>query len=356
MHRLICLAAVCTLVLVGCTGEDDPSRNKSSDSGFRDPDFADGSILFVRGTSLALFDRASDDEKQIADLGSADAVASPDGAIVAYVASPDGAREDFIEEPEIRLLEVSSGEVTRVGAGYAPSFSPSGDVLAYLQPVGRRECEGEVCTGDARVMAGAPGEEARQIRGAGSWIVLGWAGERLMVVDQENPTGVQLISPSRDPIRLAVRPAGVWGGSPAGDRLLLVSANAAEFRSFDDGGLTSESTLVALNGTLGQGSWSPNGETVAAALIEGSKGGLPKTRLVTIAAGEPSGGRVESVAGSSGAMGQVLWAEGGRSLAYVKSAPPRGLNLQAVLCESPLDGPCERLFEWKRGVTLLHLY
>jgi hypothetical protein len=77
---------------------------------------------------------------------------------------------------------------------------------------------------------------------------------------------------------------------------------------------------------------------------------------VTIAAEESEGGRVQVVPKSSGAAGQVVWSEDGESLAYVKGAPPRELNLQAVLCEHPPEGRCESLFTWKRGVTLLHLY
>ncbi len=177
-----------------------------------------------------------------------------------------------------------------------------------------------------------------------------------MLVDQEDPTGVKLVSPETDPVALDIAPGGIWGGSPDGDQVLLISANAAEFRSFNDDGLEPESTLVAVDGSLGQGAWSPDGSIVAGVLLGAPEGGIPKTELVTIAAETSEGNRVRIVPNSSGTAGQVVWSEDGESLVYVKSAPPRDLNLQAILCARPPEGRCESLFTWKRGVTLLHLY
>jgi dipeptidyl aminopeptidase/acylaminoacyl peptidase len=355
MRRVILIAAVCVQFLFACNGNE-PNDNSSSLRSFQAPDFADGSILFVRRTSLMLFDAAAGEEKNIADLDSADVTASPDGALVSYVSSLGGDKEDFVSKPELTLLEISSGATTRIGSGLAPTFSPSGDLLAYSQPIGPRRCEGEVCSGNVRVMAGSPGQDAHELLGPGRWVTLGWAGERLMVVDQDDPAEVQLVSPSSGSVSLGVAPPAVWGGSPSGDRILLVSANTAELRGFGDDGLESKSTLVALQGTLGQGAWSPNGDMVAGALIGPPKGGIPETDLVTIATRDVPGGRVTTVPGSSGAAGQVLWSEDGESLVYVKSAPPRGLNLQAITCLRPPEGPCRGQFSWKRGVTLLHLY
>jgi hypothetical protein len=356
MRRVVLFAAVCGMLVLACDGDAEPKDDSSSQHSFQRPDFADGSILFVRRTSLMLFDAASGEEKKIADLGSADVAASPDGALVSYVSSSGDDKEDFVAKPELTLLEISSGATTRIGSGLAPTFSPGGDLLAYAEPVGPRRCEGEVCSGNVRVMAGPPGQEAQQLLGPGRWVTLGWVGERLMVVDQNDPADVQLVSSDSGPESLGVAPPAVWGGSPAGDRILLVSANAAEFRPLGDSGLGSESTLVALQGTLGQGAWSPKGDVVAGALIGRPKGGIPKTNLVTIAANDVPGGRVETVPRSSGAAGQVLWSEDGETLVYVKSAPPRGLNLQAVVCRRPPEGSCRPQFSWKRGITLLHLY
>jgi hypothetical protein len=310
----------------------------------------------VRGTSLQVFDGASGEEETIAELGSADAAVSPNGSLVAFVTAGAGDDKDFIENPELKLMEVATGEVSEAGAGFSPSFSPDGKLLAYFEPVGSRKCEGEVCSGDSRVMAGAPGETAREILGPGRWVRLGWAGDRLMVVDQDDPSAVQLISEDVDPTPLDLSAASVWGGSPTGETILLVGANSVEFRALEENGVGSESTLVALNGTLGQGAWAPDGATVAGALIGGAKGGIPRTELATIATEDRPGGRVGIVPDSNGAVGQVVWDSAGKTLAYVRSAPPKGLNLEAVRCDRPPDGACEAVFSWKRGVVLLHLY
>jgi hypothetical protein len=177
-----------------------------------------------------------------------------------------------------------------------------------------------------------------------------------MVVDQDDPSSVQLASPTADPISLDVAPASVWGGSPSGEQVLLAGANTAEFRSVGDRGLGSAGTVVAIPGTLGQGAWSPDGTMIAAALIGDVKGGIPKTELVTVATEDRPGGRVQTVSRSSGAAGQVVWSGDGDSLVYVRSAGPRDLDLEAVRCSRPPDGPCESLFSWRRGVALLHLY
>jgi dipeptidyl aminopeptidase/acylaminoacyl peptidase len=359
--RCVSVAILVSLALVGCTGESDDGgkgTQATSDraSRFEAPEFAAGSVLFVRKTSLRLWDEEQGQEKEIADLGSADAATSPDGAVVAFVRSTGGGHQDFIEEPELVLLELATGDETEAGPGLSPTFSDSGGLLAYLQPVGERRCEGEVCSGETRVMMGPVGEQADEVAPPGRWVSLGWLGDRLMIVDQNDPVGLKLASTEAEPAELSLAPSSVWGGSPSGDRILLIAANSAEFRPVEGTNVGAKSTLVALQGNLGQGDWSPDGSQVAGVLVGEPKGGIPLTELVTVSSEERPGGRVQSVEGSEGAAGQALWSSDGDSLVYARSAPPRGLNLEAIRCSQPSAGACRRLFSWPKGVLLLHLY
>jgi hypothetical protein len=353
MKRIL-LPALFIVLLAGCTS--DGERTKRADAGqtFSPPGFAEGSVLFTRGSRLQLFDATENAQTDIAELGSGDVAVSPDGAAIVYVTG-GRARDDFVEEPILRLLEISSGDKSTIGPGLAPSFSPSGDLLAFLEPAGPRRCEGEVCEGDVQVSFFSDGEVAEVLEPA-RWVPLGWAGERLMVIDGADPSQVQLVSGEGESTALDVAPGNVWGGSPDGERLVLLAGDGVEVRDLGPTGLDESSTLVALEGTLGQGAWARDSSTVAAVLLGEPRGGIPETELVTIAAEGQDGGRVTTVSGSEGAQGQVVWAPAGDSLAYVRSAPPRGLNLEAVRCESPPEGSCRSLFSWRRGVTLLHLY
>jgi hypothetical protein len=340
--------------LSACDGSEGESPAGSPPE-FKSPGFPRGSVLFVRGTSLRLFDATSKKEEEVVELGTSDATVSPDGSLVAYVTS-EGRKEDFVENPELNLLEIASSDVLEVGPGFNPSFSPDGRYLTYFEPVGQRNCEGEVCSGKTRIMSGTPGGETREMLSPGRWVSLGWAGNHLIAVDQNDPSQVRLVGPDVEPLTLDLPAAGVWGGSPAQAKILLVGSDSAAFRSFDEQGLSSETKVVAFNGSLGQGAWSPDGSAVASVLVGKPRGGIPATELALIAVSDEPGGSVRIVPGSRGAAGQVVWSEDGNSIVYARAAPPKGLNLEAVRCDSPLEGPCTSLFSWPRGVALLHLY
>lgn len=269
--------------------------------------------------------------------------------MLAYVVAEETVPEDedFIERPELHLRDLATGEDTVVGPGHAPLWHPEGRSLAYLEPREVRECEGEVCEGEATVViADAVEEERRTLLEAGNWALLGWLGDRVLVADQVS-AGTRLVGVGYSR-RLDVPPNSVWGASPDGSWIVEVETDGLRFDPAP--GLTGRSRRVDLAGSIpGEGSWSPTAERLGVVLLKPGAG-LRATELGLV---EPDGG-LRRVPGSGGTSGPVLWSRDGDSFVYARAAGRRGLRLEAVLCGAEAL-ECRALFSWAQGVALLAL-
>jgi hypothetical protein len=142
------------------------------------------------------------------------------------------------------------------------------------------------------------------------------------------------------PIPLGFEPSEIWDVSPTELKLLVVQEGSAFFTVPEAG---ADPPLPLEGAVLEDGTWSPDGNRVAAVLLEGSNDA--RLGVVNVESNE-----IEVVPESDGAQGNVVWGPAG-SFAYVRADPNRPASLQAMVCSEDLS--CEAGFTWRRGVTLL---
>jgi hypothetical protein len=313
------------------------------------------SLLYLRGASLHERDLDSGRDVRRLRLPSPDAYVAPRGRWVAVVRDarpPVLGEEDFAARPVLALVDLVSGRRVGLGPGFSPLWDASGESLAWLRPLGGRSCEGEVCVGRAEVVAlGLPEMRSRVVLGGGAWGLISWLGDRLLVSDGSDLSGVVLASEDGSS-SIALRPSEVWGASPDGEVLLRTGRGKAQFLKVDAGAGTGQATDVSGGShRLAEGSWSPEGGRLAAVEIVVRTSGVPASRVVVVT----RAGDVDAVAGSQGAAGPVLWSPSGKQIAFARAAGPGKRRLEAVVCAVEPPGGCRSLFSWRRGITLLRL-
>ena len=345
-------------VLGACTGDDPPSGSPAPNRSESATDelapsssptspFEKG-LLYLDRYSLRHVPLAGGDEEVLGRVPSVDVAASPAGSALAYVVAqePGPDDEDFITRPELHLRDLSTDEETTIGSGHAPLWHPHGHSLAYLEPGAERQCEGEVCEGESKVVVADVEQEQRHtLLSDGNWALLSWAGDRLLVADQA--AGTTLLVGAGSSRRLDVVPNGVWGASPDGRWIAEVEADGLRFTPGP--GSSRRSPRVDLAGKIpGEGAWSPLSDRLGVVLLAPGAG-LRETELGLI---EPTGG-LRRVPGSAGASGPVLWSSDGQSFAFTRASGPRGLRLEAVVCQGGEALECRPLFSWAQGIALL---
>jgi len=332
--------------------EPTPSTNVPTADPAQEPD--EGThLLFLRGRVIRSFDLDEGVQEPVATLPGGDAVLSVDGTAAAVVtaAVPTGNDEDFVEYPELQTIDLASGVRATLGPGFSPLWSASGN-LAYIEPVERRACDGEACSGRVRiVVAGAEGNPQRMTT-PGRWGLLGWAGDRLLAADQSDLRRTASVGPDGSAATLAIPPSEIWGASPDGGWLIRAGRRSSTILALDESGApTGRAIDVDLDGAaLGPGTWAPDSSTVAAVAIKGAPGGIPVSTMLTLSTTGPPPGAVPE---SRRAVGNVIWSPDSSRFAYVQATGPGGGRLTARLCD--LDGACRSVFHWTQGVTLLAL-
>ena len=248
-------------------------------------------------------------------------------------------------------IEMDDGSRSSVGPGFSPQWSSAGD-LAYLEPVERRACDGEQCSGRVRVVILQPGRTPRRYTRPGHWGLLGWAGDRVLLADRSDLSRTVSLSPDGTESVLAIPPSEIWGGSPDGRWLVQAHARTTRIRPLDDAGAPAGPGLrVGLNGdALGPGAWAPDSSVVAGVAIAEPSRGIPITIAITFSTDHPDPSLVTD---SRRASGNVIWAPDSSHFAYVQATGPGGGRLTARMCA--LGGACRELFHWTQGVTLLAL-
>lgn len=329
-----------------------PSASVPSAGPSQEPD--EGThLLFLRGRVIRSFDLDGAVQEMVVRLPGDNAVLSIDGTTAAVVtaAVPTGNDQDFLEYPELQTIDLAGGAREILGPGFSPLWSAS-DSLAYIEPVERRACDGEVCSGRARVVVAGPGGSPQPVTSPGRWGLLGWAGTRLLVTDQSDLRRTVSVGPDGDTTSLAIPPSEVWGASPDGHWLLRADRRSSRILALDESGApTGRAIDMDLDGAaLGPGAWAPDSSTVTAVAITAAPGGIPVSRMLTLStAGPPP----KPVPGSRRAVGGVIWASDSSRFAYAQATGPGLSRLTARLCD--LDGACRSLFHWTQGVTLLAL-
>jgi hypothetical protein len=310
-----------------------------------------GALVYLQGTKILSSDLRSGRKHLIADVHSADVSASQGGHWLAYVVPrrPSGApaNGDFVEHPELHLLDLTSGDDVTVGPGFAPLWRPAGDELAYLVPSGPRTCDGESCRGEAVVMIAAPRQTPRSLAEPGRWHLLAWAGDRVLASNERNLRRTfALSSVGAGIVAIHLPPNQIWDASSSGSTLIVVAPDGLEYVEAKDGVPTGAMRVLHTGGTVGDGAWSAGSERLAAVLSRGN------SKLFLLSPGRAP----VVVPKSTGALGNVVWNRAGDELAFVALASGNPGRLQALACRvTPQPPSCRRLFTWTQGVSLLKL-
>jgi hypothetical protein len=369
---LVVAIAVAVGLFVALGGDDDPTGG--SDGG---PAAVAGNaaaareggpdeILYLSGTALLRRDIASGDEEPLGTLESPSVYPARGSQWIAYVTTRSAkGDDDFAAEPQLRLYDPETEDDAAYGAGVAPVWNPTGTHVAFLRPVEPRNCQGETCSGDVRigVVEAATGEEAVLPLDPGLYSILGWAGGWVVVGDFEDPATVTAVPLDGDPVELDMPASQYWAASPDGRWIVKTNAKKTELVPFADGALGDDRVAVELGDyQLLEGAWAHDSSAVAAVVSIESK--VPRgkgdeerlvkqgatTRVVTFTPDDPE---PQTVAGTFGATGSVLWSVDNDALVFATLLDPKRALFQAKYCELGNGSGCTIVTSWTEGVTLL---
>jgi hypothetical protein len=311
-------------------------------------------LTFLRGTRVVTRSLGSDVEHTVIDLHTADVSASSTLPWLAYVAPKKGSfpgNGDFVRRPELHLLNLASGADVDVGPGFDPLWKADGSEVAYVAASRARTCDAENCSGTVRVMVVSPGAPPHQLTGFGRLHLLAWAGDRLLVSDDADlKHTMSVASDGSGAATLPVPPSKVWDASPDGTILLTVVPGRVIFTHLVGGRPTGTPTSFSMAGAiLGDGSWSVDPGRLAGVVRKRNGSSL-------LALLSPQHG-VVPLAGSAGAMGNVVWDPGAERFAFVAVDPNHRDRLRTVVCRmiSDVRASCRPWFSWSQGVALLKL-
>jgi hypothetical protein len=360
-------AVIAILAATACTTEDasapsgEPKDRQKRSIGEREEP---SELLYVKGSSLFVYDLDSGRRRRVAELPSADVAVSPDGKKYAVVeeTSPAGSTPEGFRKPVLQLGSLDRQGTRELGPGRSPLWSPDGKyVAAIAKAKGVLSCDArpgdprktQKCRRAELVVAYQPAQDVKSqiVLGPDRWSLIGWTSDhRLLAISitGNNVVVGYLKSSMNDAEQLGLQPGEVWGISPTEYVLLLVKPRQRSF--FDYAGQHADSTIDLNGAVLGDGTWAPTGEHVAAVAISQPQSGLPRSELLLI---EVASGSVTKVPGSNDAQAAAAWAPDGSSFAYTRVHPKNADKLQAVFCTTSLD--CRPLFSWAQGISLLAL-
>ncbi|HEX2057631.1 MAG TPA: hypothetical protein VHI71_04600 [Actinomycetota bacterium] len=319
-------------------------------------------VLYLSGTSLVRRNLANGQEEPVAEVPSPSVYASPGSHWVAYVTSKRGSGgDDFSAEPVLHLYDLANDEKSGYGAGVAPLWNPGGTHVAFLRPVEPRNCQGETCPGDVQigVVEAATGRESLLLE-PGTYSILGWAGEWILVSDFEDPARIFSVSLDDERKELDMPASQYWDSSPDGRWVVKTNAKKTEFVAVEDGELGDERVTVELEDyQLLEGAWAHDSSRVAAVVgltEKKGKGGKRSrgvgftTEVVTFSPEDPV---PSTVAGTAGAARSVFWSVDNDSIVFTALLDQKRSLFQAQQCPVGNQTGCEIVTSWTEGVSLL---
>ena len=317
------------------------------------------SLLFLDGNSLLRLDVASGRKTRLGAFPAPDVRASPGSGWIAYAVPGQPTAEahpDFLTDPRLRLFDVGSGGEMILGRGFSPLWDPSGSKVAYLRSSPSRSCDGETCAGGVSVRVAWPGSgRTETILEKGSYGLLGWAGDRLLVADASDTTHLLSVAASGNRLRLPLAPSQFWGASPDGRWMVRVGTEETMFVRLRAGRLTTDTTPIALGGRLlAAGMWAADSSGVAAMAL----GGRDAPEIVLFSPEEPE---LRALPHSSGVTGAPLWSSEGHALLFPRVSGGGARKVIATLCPASVNpsqdrkGECRSLLSWRQGVILLRM-
>lgn len=236
-----------------------------------------------------------------------------------------------VEVPMLYLFAPASGDETEIGPGVAPSWKADGTAIAYAEPVDFERCNLVDCPGDKRIVVLDPATGNSETLIEGSYQILFWAGDHLLVFDTETQGDTISLGTDGSERLIDIHSARIWGASPDGKWLLVSTGDGIRFVRLSEEGEPREETKVDLppETALGPGGWAFDSSAVAVVIED-----IAAPRVVTFSPSEPE----PHVLGEGvGSITRVLWspANDGVFLSTVNQ------GIGGVYC--PLDAECESL-------------
>ncbi len=327
----VCIAVAMLVVAAACTPEPEPTRRPVQRHPTR--------LVYVDGSTLRAYELDTGADEVVAQLPSADVALSPMGSLYVVVeeTSPRGPGPEGFRDPRLVTGDLNGQEVSRLGPGRSPLFSPDGQRIAALAPApGQQGLEVAVTYRSD----GSGGEIELE---PGRWALLGWTNHRAIgaiALDRQ-----QVIVTAADRQTLDFPPNEVWGLSPTQPQALVVATDGSAISLVSWDGSDRIDVELPTGTRLGDGTWSPNGDDIAAVTVTAE----PSQRLVLI---DAATGDATEVPGSRGAQGQVVWGSDG-SFAYARVDPGAPGRLEALYCKTLAS--CDPLFSWREGIRLIGL-
>jgi hypothetical protein len=345
----IAAVAVLILVLASCdqadgTADPEGSESASSEAG---PVENARALIYLEEGRLVTLDLESEDVHRSTELPSSDIALSPDTErfVVVEETSPLGPGPEGFRQPRLVLGSTEDQPSEPLGPGRSPLWSPDGGLVAAIAPSTKPgdcpkvETEGSGCLQEQVVVydPSSPGTVEIVTDPAAGYSLLGWAGDEVLSL---RPPGEAVLGNTPIPIPTSE----LWGVSPRGNDVLIVDDAGSSFSSID---AEAPYARIVIDGRLGDGSWSPNGDWVSAVVL--TPAGTKLSSILTLI--DSQTGEATRVSAGEGAQGQVVWQKDSARFAFARINPDQPRKLQAVECTIELE--CRSLFSWVQGVTLL---
>jgi hypothetical protein len=257
-------------------------------------------------------------------------------------------REQSSQVPELLVFDPGSGVQTPVPRpGINPYWNPRGDLLVFEEPLDLRNCTSEDCDVDTRVVMFDPvsGEEKVLLDG-GPWTTVGWAGDRVLVADDEDASITLSVSEEDDTITYDLRAREVWGASPDGRWLVRSGPEDTDIHELGaDHRLAGEPTPVQLDdgATFGVGGWSFDSSRLITALTQGED-----SRLVMVS---PEDGAPSPLQDIPERIGRFMWAPDHSGFVISRVTD----RFETLYCPVDASIECSPLFDWTTGLLPMRI-
>ena len=248
-------------------------------------------------------------------------------------------------EPRVHIYERAVDELT-VRRGTSPLWNDSGSRLAYIKPlVLGTPCDEQGCEGEEEVAVfDAKSGKTRTVLEAGSWDIVAWAGETLVVGDPSRTNDALLVPPNGEPRLLEVPYEGIKSVSPDGKWILYGPETGPELLRIDRAEIEA---------------WSLGDDDDIATNVDWSS---DSTRAAVVATTDTLPSRLFIVDTSLSTpilepfnqeevVGDVFWTEddGGIVVSLVNRDVPQ---FEASYCPADAPNSCVSLLEWTSETRL----
>lgn len=294
-------------------------------------------VLYLEGNTLKSIAPGEDDGEVVREGVAAAASGPDDGSLASWVAFAEEGR------PQIQTYDLGSDEIV-TAEGTAPLWNEDGTLLAYLSPVGEAaSCDEESCDGDVQVLVFDPEtKRSRSVLEAGSWQIIGWAGDEIVIGDAENTEEVLFVDDEGDSRSLEVPYEGIESVSPDGRWIIFGPEDGPELLRVDGDDIEAWQ-IGAEDDTIVAADW--NSDSSRAAVIAATEE-LPP-RAFTIDVESPS----LQPFGEFEVVGDVFWTsdDSGLVLTKVDREVP---ELVASYCAIDSPDSCLPMLSWQTGTSV----